>query len=391
MRLALSLGSRRRGRSWPNPSVGCVLVKNGRIVARGCTGEGGRPHAETVALDRAGPEARGCTAYVTLEPCSHVGVTPPCAAQLAEAGIARAVVALIDPDPRVSGRGIAALEAAGIAVETGLLEQEARRAHRGFLTRTENSRPAISLKLAMSLDGRIATSSGDSKWISGPEARRRVHLMRSQHDAVMVGRGTAAADNPNLTPRGLGIGLASVRIVIDTRLSTPADGQLGQTAADGPVWLCHGADAPQTRIAAWKSRGATPILCGSTAGRIDLQAACRELAGRGLNTVFCEGGSRLSTSLFRGDLVDEFIGFTAGAALGGRLAAANRRTWSGAGRRRRPVRTCGCGPDGKRHHAPVDPGAALNRCPPAAGFFLNPGTAAAIRRFGDIAPLTMAL
>lgn len=316
MRLALCLGNRRRGRSWPNPSVGCVLVRNSRVVARGCTGEGGRPHAETVALERAGSEARGCTAYVTLEPCAHFGETPPCAGQFAEAGVSKAVVALEDPDPRVSGRGIAALRAAGIAVETGVLEQEARRAHRGFLSRIENGRPAVSLKLALSLDGRIAAPSGDSKWISGPEARRRVHLMRSQHDAVLVGRGTAAADNPNLTPRGLGIGRPSVRIVADTRLSTPLDGQLGRTAADGPVWLCHGADAPLERIAAWKSRAATPILCQSAEGRIDLQDALRKLSSRGLNTVFCEGGSAIAASLFCSDLVDEFIGFTAGSALG---------------------------------------------------------------------------
>ena len=316
MRLALSLGGRGRGRSWPNPAVGCVLVRNNRVVARGHTGAGGRPHAEAVALDRAGPEARGCTAYVTLEPCAHTGVTPPCAAMLAEAGIARAVVAVEDPDPRVSGRGIAALKAAGIAVETGLLETEGRRAHRGFLSRVERGRPAVSLKLAMSLDGRIATSSGDSKWISGPQARRRVHLMRSQHDAVMVGRGTAAADNPYLTPRGIGIDRPAVRIVIDTRLSTPPDGLLGRTAREGPVWLCHGADAPQKTAAAWNARCATLIPCRTKRGRIDLRDAFRELAARGLNTVFCEGGSELSASLFRGDLVDEFIGFTAGAALG---------------------------------------------------------------------------
>ncbi len=310
------LGRRRLGHAWPNPSVGCVLVKGGRLIGRGFTGQGGRPHAEASALRSAGHDAKGGTAYVTLEPCAHFGRTPPCAEMLAEAGIARAVIAVGDPDPRVSGKGIRILESAGIEVKTGVMEAEARWSHRGFFSRIEKNLPSVTLKLAMSFDGKIATAEGDSKWITGPAARRRVHLMRARHDAVMVGRGTACADDPHLAPREIGAGVPPVRIIIDSGLSTPCDSQLGRIARKEPVWLCHVADAPQTAIDRWRNQKAETILCRSIGGMVDLRDALGLLAGRGLTRVFCEGGSALASSLIHAGLVDEIVGFSAGFSLG---------------------------------------------------------------------------
>src|SRR5262249_33263856 len=203
MRAALGLAARGIGRTWPNPSVGCVLVREDGgsdcVVGRGWTQPGGRPHAETEALARAGEAARGATAYVTLEPCAHTGKTPPCADALIAAGIARAAVAVEDPDPRVSGRGLARLREAGVRVDLGVCAAEANELNAGFFLRVREGRPLVSLKLATSLDGRIATQSGESKWITGEAARRRAHLLRAQHDAIMVGTGTAKADDPELT------------------------------------------------------------------------------------------------------------------------------------------------------------------------------------------------
>ena len=201
MALALSLGRRGMGRVWPNPAVGCVIVRDGVIVGRGRTADGGRPHAETEALCQAGDKARGATAYVSLEPCSHHGKTPPCANALIDAGIAEVVVATGDPNPQVSGAGIAMLEAAGIAVRMGILKEQADADHAGFFLTQTRGRPYITLKLATTLDGHIATTTGDSQWITGPQARRLVHAMRARHDAVMVGAGTVRADDPELTCR----------------------------------------------------------------------------------------------------------------------------------------------------------------------------------------------
>ena len=221
MRLALALAGRGLGNVWPNPAVGCVLVREGRIVGRGWTQPGGRPHAERRALDQAGAEARGATAYVTLEPCSHHGKTPPCAEGLIGAGVARVVSAMTDPDPRVAGRGHAMLRAAGITVDEGLLEPEARALQAGFLSRIERGRPWIAVKLATSLDGRIALGNGESQWITSAEARARVHALRARFDAVLVGGGTARADDPLLTVRGFQPARAPVRVVASARLDLP--------------------------------------------------------------------------------------------------------------------------------------------------------------------------
>src|SRR5580700_4659831 len=223
MRTALGLARRGLGNTWPNPAVGCVIVKDGRVVGRGWTQKGGRPHAETEALARAGKGAKGATAYVSLEPCSHHGKTPPCAEALIAAGVSRVVAAVEDPDPRVSGRGIARLRAAGIAVEAGLCAAEAAELNAGFFCRVAQGRPLVTLKLAASLDGRIATPTGKSRWITGPAARERAHLLRAAHDAVLIGTGTALADDPQLTCRLPGLEARSpVRIVIDRTLRLPA-------------------------------------------------------------------------------------------------------------------------------------------------------------------------
>ncbi|MEJ6393983.1 bifunctional diaminohydroxyphosphoribosylaminopyrimidine deaminase/5-amino-6-(5-phosphoribosylamino)uracil reductase RibD [Gymnodinialimonas sp. 2305UL16-5] len=317
MRVALALGARGLGRVWPNPAVGCVLVKDGRVVGRGSTATGGRPHAEVIALAQAGDAARGATAYVTLEPCSHHGQTGPCADALIAAGVARIVVACEDPNPQVAGAGIARLRDAGIDVELGVMAAEATEAHCGFFSTIKRGRPMLTLKIATSLDGRIATASGESQWITGSGARRLVHGMRANHDAVLVGAGTARADDPSLTVRDMGITRQPVRIVISRRLDLPVDSVLGRTAREVPVWLLHGPDAPDAARVAWAATGATLIECATgSGGQVDLADAMQSLAARGLTRIFCEGGGTLAAALLAGDLVDRLAVFSGGLILG---------------------------------------------------------------------------
>lgn len=316
MRVALGLGRRGQGNTWPNPAVGCVITQSTRIIGRGWTQPGGRPHAETQALEQAGAAARGATAHVTLEPCAHDGRTPPCAAALIEAGIARVVVAADDPDPRVAGRGLAMLRAAGIEVVTGVLRDAAMRDLGGFLSRVERGRPELLLKLASSFDGRIATAGGQSQWITGPGARRMVHAMRARFDAVMVGAGTVRADDPMLTVRGMGARHQPVRIAVSRRLSLPLMSKLAQTAREVPLWLIHGSEAAPASIDAWQSVGARLIACPRVGEGLNMTAAMHALGAAGLTRIFCEGGGALAASLLRADMVDRLAGFTAGLALG---------------------------------------------------------------------------
>jgi len=316
MALALSLGRRGQGNCWPNPAVGCVIVRDGRIVGRGWTQPGGRPHAEVVALAQAGDLAKGATAYVSLEPCSHHGKTPPCAQALIDAGIARVVAAIEDSDARVSGQGFEMLRKHGIDVTAGVLSDQAARDHAGFFFRTEQGRPLVTLKLAGSFDGRIATGTGESKWITGPEARRAVHAMRARHDAVMVGAGTARADDPSLTVRDIGVDHQPVRVIISRHLDLPLMSQLARTAKDIPVWLCHGPGADTERLRAWEGLGATLLPCGVLGVQLDPNDVLQQLGRAGLTRVFCEGGGALAASLLAHDLVDELIGFTAGLGIG---------------------------------------------------------------------------
>ncbi len=294
------------------------------MLGRGATAPGGRPHAETIALaqagERCGPEAlRGAIAYVSLEPCAHHGRTPPCTDALIAAGIRRIVCPMIDPDPRVAGRGAEALRAAGVAVDIGVLEDEARRMNAGFLSRLQRGRPHLVLKLAATLDGRIATRKGESRWITGEAARRRVHLMRAQHDAVLIGAGTARADAPMLDVRGLGLAdRAPVRILADGALSVPLTGQLVRTAGEQPLWVMHRASADAARRATLSELGAVPIEVATDAdGVLSMPAAMVRLAERGITRLLCEGGSRLAASLLAAGLVDEIALFTAGRTIGG--------------------------------------------------------------------------
>ncbi len=317
MALALALGRRGLGRVWPNPAVGCVVVRDGRIVGRGWTADGGRPHAEARALAQAGGAARGATAYVTLEPCAHQGRTPPCANVLVEAGLARVVTALTDPDPRVAGRGHAILRRAGVTLRKGVCAAEAEALQAGFLTRMATGRPMMTLKLATSLDGRIATAAGESRWITGPPARRLVHALRAAHDAVLVGGGTARADDPALTVRDLGIARQPVRVVIAGALDLPREGRLAGGAGAGPLWLLHGAGAPGEARRFWSSLGAELIeVPEASDGRPNLAAALGALGDRGLTRVFCEGGGALAASLLDAGLADRLAVMAAGVVLG---------------------------------------------------------------------------
>jgi diaminohydroxyphosphoribosylaminopyrimidine deaminase/5-amino-6-(5-phosphoribosylamino)uracil reductase len=319
MRAALNLAARGLGLVAPNPSVGCVIVRDGRVVGRGWTQPGGRPHAETEALRRAGMLARGATAYVTLEPCAHHGKTPPCAEALIEAGIARVVVACLDTDERVSGRGVQRLEDAGIRVEIGVGADAALDLNAGFFLRNAEGRPLVTLKTATSLDGRIATRTGESKWITGETARARGHLLRARHDAIMVGVGTVAADDPELNCRLPGLGDASpVRVVADGRLRTPLTSRLVRTAGERPTWIVtvDGPDAARAR--AFRDCGVDLIeVPADAAGNPSPRAALAALAKRGITRVLVEGGGRLSASLMREDLVDRVVWFRGALALGG--------------------------------------------------------------------------
>lgn len=338
MALALSLGRRGQGNTWPNPAVGCVIVQEGRVVGRGWTQPGGRPHAETEALLMAGAAARGSTAYVSLEPCAHHGATPPCTDALISAGVARVVAPLEDSDPRVSGEGFRRLREAGIEVETGVLADEAAQDHAGFFLKTEQQRPFVTLKLASSLDGRIATATGESQWITGPDARREVHAMRARHDAVMVGGGTARADDPSLTVRGIGVTRQPVRVVVSRRLDLPLMSALARSANEVPLWLMHGPDADPALAEAWDGVGAKRLECRLDGAHLDIASVLEQLAVNGLTRVFCEGGGALAASLLSAGLVDELITFSAGMAIGAegtpsigalgleRLAAAPRLT-----------------------------------------------------------------
>lgn len=315
---ALALGRRGLGRVWPWPAVGCVIVNDGRVVGRGITDRiNTYRHAEIVALDMAGTAAHGATAYVTLEPCSHHGTTPPCADALIEAGVARVVVAIEDPHPKVAGQGLTRLRGAGVTVDVGVGADKARRQHAGFLSVIERKRPFLTLKLAMTLDGRIATATGESRWITGEAARRVVHTMRATHDAVLVGGGTARADDPSLTVRDLGILHQPVRIVASRHLDLPWPSKLAEPADAGPVWLLHGdGEVPDAAKARWIGAGAKLLPVAVEAGQLKLVAALNQLAEEGITRVFCEGGGAFAAALLEAGLVDELVAFSAGKLLG---------------------------------------------------------------------------
>ena len=324
MALALALAERGLGAVWPNPAVGCVLVRDGRVVGRGWTQPGGRPHAEAEALRRAGAAARGAVAYVSLEPCDHEGRGPPCASALAAAGIARCAYALEDPDPRVSGAGAARLRAAGVETVAGVRGDEAAELNRGFLLRVTGNRPLVTWKVAGTIDGRIAAAGGDSKWITGEAARAHAHLLRARHDAVLVGARTARIDAPRLDCRLPGLAARSpVRVVLDSRLELPPG---RPPLAGGGAWVVcrkHASDDPNfidasKAILVLKERGAEILpVAPDPAGGVSMAAALAALAGRGITRLLVEGGGRVAASLLRAGLVDRIEWLRAPALIGG--------------------------------------------------------------------------
>ena len=316
MRVALALAARGLGRVAPNPAVGCVIVKDSIVLGRGWTQPSGRPHAETEALKQAGQRAKGATAYVTLEPCSHYGQTPPCCDALIAAGITRCVIATGDPDERVSGSGVLALRDAGITVEEGLCAEEAVTLNEGFFRRIQEGRPLVTLKLATTLDGKVATADGDSQWITGPQARAYGHLLRAQHDAILTGIGTVLEDDPHLTCRLPGLDDRSpIRVVLDSQFRTPLEGVLVQSARHTPVWVLTTADQ---EVAGYSDAGVNVISCTADEdGRVDLNAALAALGTQEITRVMVECGPVLAGALLELDLVDRIVWFRSPSVLGG--------------------------------------------------------------------------
>lgn len=321
MARALELASLARGKTSPNPLVGAVVVRDGAVVGEGYHLRAGTPHAEVHALRQAGERAGGATLYVNLEPCCHYGRTPPCTGGIIEAGIARVVVAAADPNPRVSGRGIQALRQAGIEVETGVLEAEARRLNEAFFKHIVSGLPFVTLKAAMSLDGKIATSSGESKWITGPESRSLVQRLRLENDAVLVGIGTVLADDPLLTVRLPGEDKKPLRVVADSSLRIPPESRLVQTARDHPTVVAgvEGLCPPGKRkmlidrgVAVWDLPGAD--------GQVDVRALLQSLGSRDVAGLLLEGGSSLNASFLKAGAVDKYVFFVAPRIIGGGTA-----------------------------------------------------------------------
>jgi diaminohydroxyphosphoribosylaminopyrimidine deaminase / 5-amino-6-(5-phosphoribosylamino)uracil reductase len=321
MARALELAERGRGLTSPNPMVGAVVVVGAEIVGAGAHLAAGTRHAEVEALDAAGARARGATLYVTLEPCAHQGRTPPCAPAVIAAGVRRVVIAVEDPDPRVSGRGVAWLRSAGIAVEVGVHAEEAARQNRVFLTAVGAGRPHVTLKVAASLDGRIADGAGESRWITGEASRQRAHRLRAESDAIVVGVGTVLRDDPRLDVR-----LESAwprepyRIVLDTRARTPTTARLLKAGRPERALIAVGDDAPADAVRRLEDAGATVVRCPAASGRVELHAALAALAAREVRGVLVEGGGIVHGAFADADLVDRVAVFLAPLLLGGREA-----------------------------------------------------------------------
>jgi diaminohydroxyphosphoribosylaminopyrimidine deaminase/5-amino-6-(5-phosphoribosylamino)uracil reductase len=316
---ALNLARRGLGNTWPNPAVGCVIVKNDRVVGRGWTQSGGRPHAETEAVRNAGQETLGSTAYVTLEPCNHYGKTPPCTEALIRAGVKKVVIASLDPDSRVSGSGLKRLEDAGIIVELGMAKSEANKINQGYFLRVKDFRPFITLKIATTLDGKIATRSGASEWITGELSRKTVHKLRATHDAVMVGSGTALIDNPSLVCRLPGVeNKHKLRVILDGRLRLPENGILAQTAKKIPVLIftVSGSKDKSEKIKRLESLGVTIVIFEKNNTRLDIRNVMAEVSAHGITRLLVEGGGSLAASLLANDLVDELAWFRAPSIMG---------------------------------------------------------------------------
>lgn len=315
MRHAISLARRGVGKTSPNPAVGAVVVRDGTMVGEGWHRRAGTPHAEIHALRQAGGLARGSDLYVTLEPCSHFGRTPPCADAVIAAGVARVYVGMVDPNPLVSGQGIERLRRAGITVETGLMEQECRLLNGPFIKHVTTGRPLVVLKSAMTLDGKTATTCGDSRWVTGEPARRMVHRLRATMDGVMVGVGTLLADDPELTVR-LVKGRTPLRIVVDSELRTPVTARILASGGGGGVLLAT-VSPDRARIAALTAAGAEVVVCVKSGDRVDLTDLLERLGARGIQSILLEGGETLAGEMLRQGLIDRFLFFVAPKLVGG--------------------------------------------------------------------------
>jgi diaminohydroxyphosphoribosylaminopyrimidine deaminase/5-amino-6-(5-phosphoribosylamino)uracil reductase len=319
MRRALELAARARGRTSPNPMVGALLVRDNQLVGEGFHAYTGSDHAEIVALREAGPAARDATLYVSLEPCCHYGRTPPCVEQVLQAGVRRVVAACEDPNPAVSGKGIAALRAAGLLVDVGVLAEEASRLNEAFFTHVRTGRPFVTLKVAASLDGKIATRTGDSRWISGESARRRVHQLRNEVDAVLVGIGTVLRDNPLLTTR---LGIADqrdpIRVIVDNLARLPLRAKVVNRASIAPTILAVAQMAPRTKLEALKNEGVQVIVAENSPRRVSLERLMEALGKRGILSVMIEGGAEINASALREGIVDKVLVFLAPILIGGK-------------------------------------------------------------------------
>jgi diaminohydroxyphosphoribosylaminopyrimidine deaminase/5-amino-6-(5-phosphoribosylamino)uracil reductase len=321
MARALELAARARGRTSPNPMVGAVLVSGDTVVGEGFHARAGEPHAEAVALAAAGGAARGADLYVTLEPCAHHGRTPPCADAIIEAGVARVFAAMRDPNPKVDGRGIAKLAAAGLTVRVGLLGAEAARLNEVYCKNVASGLPLVTLKIGMSLDGKTATRTGDARWITGEASRRRVHEMRNEVDAVMVGIGTILADDPDLTTRLPGTDCRHPdRVVIDSHLRIPSRSRVLAHRNRGRTILVAGPHAAESRAREFRALGAEVVVVDGGERRVDLHLVLERLFALGITSVLIEGGSEIAASSLEAGIVDKLVFFIAPLLIGGREA-----------------------------------------------------------------------
>ncbi|HEY6012060.1 MAG TPA: bifunctional diaminohydroxyphosphoribosylaminopyrimidine deaminase/5-amino-6-(5-phosphoribosylamino)uracil reductase RibD [Nitrospirota bacterium] len=318
MRMALRLAAKAKGRTSPNPMVGAVVVKGGRIIGRGYHRKAGEPHAEAIALKKAGSKAKGATLYVTLEPCSHVNKrTPPCAPLVIQCGVKRVVIAMIDPNPHVSGGGIKALRKAGLEVVTGVLNEEARRLNEAFIKYMTTGMPFVTLKFAQTLDGKIATASGESKWITGDQARREGHVLRDHHDAILVGINTVLNDDPSLTTRIPG-GRDPLRVIVDTRLRTPLTAKVITQRSSAKTYIATIETMPKDTLVKLLDAGAEILIARSKAGQVDLKHLMKMLGSYGVTSVLIEGGAEIHASAIKAGIVDKVVLFVAPMLMTGR-------------------------------------------------------------------------
>lgn len=317
MNLALELAATAKGKTNPNPLVGAIIVKDGMVVGSGLHRKAGEPHAEVHAFRMAGEHAKDATLYVTLEPCSHYGKTPPCAELVKNSGVRRVVIAMKDPNPLVAGRGIKILKEAGIEIEVGIMEQEARLLNERFIHNMVTSTPFIISKVAMTLDGKLAAYNGHSKWVTGSEARESVHHLRDETDAIMVGIGTVLADNPQLTTRLPEGGKNPIRIILDSNLRIPVDANLTDTT-EAQTWIVTGEEADQNKLALLKEKGVQFIFINKDDTGLNLQLVLQRLFERGVTDILLEGGSELNGAFLRAGLINKFLVYIAPKLLGGR-------------------------------------------------------------------------